>query len=524
MRAIGYVRVSHAEQVDRGTSLADQRSRIKAFVKARGWTLVDLVEDAGISGADQDRPGLARIRSAVNSGHATVVVATKIDRIQRSAAGLVNLVEWLLQHDAGLALVDEALDTTTDSGRLTASLLGVVAGFERDRIRERTVTGRRNAALEGRFVASTPPFGYRAVPAPDGRGKILEIEPSQAATIRAILTLVVYGRGDLQSVVDILNADGHRRADGSLWTRERLSNWIQRDVPLRNASGTWKFDGIELQIPAILTPTEYTAWKDFQTLRRRGGGRSRGPYLLAGMVTYPCGRNGMGRTAGTQAATYVCRDHLYPRGDPRRHKDCLNIRAETLEGYVKMRVRSLLSDLDTLSAVINLYGNRNSDDRVNALVAELATLDRQMAEAFSDLQAAGVRGSAVALAFEPMVTRQRALEMALTDERRRHVSAARVAAGANLAALDLSTTSLAGDKPTFWRELLLALDVRITVTGFAKCETCSGSGYKKDPDSGADMIPHVCPSCLRHKTVPHVVFAADDAVAYALALRLDATG
>ena len=255
MHAIGYIRVSHAEQVVRGTSLADQRSRIEAFVAARGWTLVGIVEDAGISGADQKRPGLARVKAAVEAGDASVVVATKIDRIQRSAAGLVNLVDWLLKHDAGLVLVDDALDTTTDSGRLTASLLGVVAGFERDRIKDRTVTGRRNAARDGRFVGSTPQFGYRIVDAPGGRGKALEIDPAQAATIRAILTLVVYGRKDFKTAVEELNAAGHRRADGSPWTRERLSDWIQRDAPLRNASGTWEFDGIGLPIPAILTPT-----------------------------------------------------------------------------------------------------------------------------------------------------------------------------------------------------------------------------------------------------------------------------
>ena len=84
-------------------------------------------------------------------------MATKIDRVSRSAIGLLDLIEQLRAHNCHLVLIDEGLDTSTSAGDLTSGLLGVIGGWERRRIAERTTAGRRAAAEhDGRFVGSPP--------------------------------------------------------------------------------------------------------------------------------------------------------------------------------------------------------------------------------------------------------------------------------------------------------------------------------------------------------------------------------
>jgi site-specific DNA recombinase len=96
----------------------------------------------------------------------------------------------------------EGIDTRTPAGRMMLQLLGVFAEFERERLRERSQDGHHRRALEGGFVGTTPPFGYRAVPDPAGAtGFVLAIDPTQAACIRAMYRLLVYDRVPLMRVI-----------------------------------------------------------------------------------------------------------------------------------------------------------------------------------------------------------------------------------------------------------------------------------------------------------------------------------
>ena len=59
MKAIGYIRVSTSEQATDGLSLGNQAEKIRAYCFAKGWELVDMIEDAGESAVSLNRPGMA---------------------------------------------------------------------------------------------------------------------------------------------------------------------------------------------------------------------------------------------------------------------------------------------------------------------------------------------------------------------------------------------------------------------------------------------------------------------------------
>jgi DNA invertase Pin-like site-specific DNA recombinase len=79
-----------------------------------------------------------------------VVVVVKLDRLSRSLADLLNIVERIGKAGAGFRSLGENLDTTSSAGRAMMQMVGVFAEFERSIIRERTKAGLAEARKAGR--------------------------------------------------------------------------------------------------------------------------------------------------------------------------------------------------------------------------------------------------------------------------------------------------------------------------------------------------------------------------------------
>lgn len=190
VRAAIYARVSTQSQVET-TSLSVQLGDCRATAQRMSLSVVEEFVDAGVSGAKSRRPELDRLVDLVRSNQVDVILVAKLDRLGRSLLHLLELLaEW---HELGVQIVSisEGFDTNTSVGKLQLSILGSVAEFERERARDRIVSGLYARAEEGGFVSSKPPFGYRTVPDPRGRGVVLDIDADQAATVRRAFELLV---------------------------------------------------------------------------------------------------------------------------------------------------------------------------------------------------------------------------------------------------------------------------------------------------------------------------------------------
>mgnify|MGYP002683206096 CR=1 FL=1 len=95
MRAVGYGRASTTEQVEEGHSLDAQEHAIVEFCRARGWTLVEIYVDPGLSGALEDRPALQRLLRDAAQGKFDVVVAVSYTHL-RAHETVLDLVCRLL--------------------------------------------------------------------------------------------------------------------------------------------------------------------------------------------------------------------------------------------------------------------------------------------------------------------------------------------------------------------------------------------------------------------------------------------
>ena len=133
---IGYARVSTADQ-----TLALQEDALHAAGCER------LYKDV-ISGSTTDRPGLTDALAQCRPGD--VLVVWKLDRLGRSLAHLITVVQQLHDVGVGLRSLQENLDTTSAGGKLIFHIFGALAEFERGLIRERTQAGLAAARARGR--------------------------------------------------------------------------------------------------------------------------------------------------------------------------------------------------------------------------------------------------------------------------------------------------------------------------------------------------------------------------------------
>lgn len=119
-----------------GAGLEAQRRAIAAACKRRGWRLLEVVEDAGLSAKDVKRPGIEEALRLLEIGDAKALVAAKLDRLSRSLGDLTALIASAQKQGWALVALDCALETTTPAGM--ATLLAGFAPFERRLISQRT--------------------------------------------------------------------------------------------------------------------------------------------------------------------------------------------------------------------------------------------------------------------------------------------------------------------------------------------------------------------------------------------------
>jgi len=154
MKRVGvYLRVSTDSQ-----TTENQRRELKAVAKRSGWTIVGIYEDAGISGAKgrEKRPGFDRLLKDATSRKLDMIAAWSVDRLGRSLQDLVGFLNELRSLGCDLYLHQQALDTSTPSGRAMFQMLGVFAEFERAMIVSRVKAGLARARAKGTKLGRRP--------------------------------------------------------------------------------------------------------------------------------------------------------------------------------------------------------------------------------------------------------------------------------------------------------------------------------------------------------------------------------
>lgn len=313
-KALVYVRVSTKGQ-EEGTSLESQEAACLAHAEKLGYTVGRITREV-YSGAElHDRLLLARDRHDLRDFDALICYA--IDRLSRDTNHLAVIVYECERANTELLFVTEVLDDTPQ-GRLIRNVTAFAAELEREKIRERSVRGKRTRALSGKLHNAGPElYGYRR----DKAVGVRVIYEPEARIVRDIFQMINEGMG-VRGVASSLNRQGipapgtsRNYSDGRSprWGKSGIRRIIKHEA-YKGEAVAWKWtrkkkrlverpaaerislpDGL---VPAIVSADEWeSAQKRLDTNtgeRTRNIGR---PYLLRGHI-----------------ACAVCGQRMYPEG------------------------------------------------------------------------------------------------------------------------------------------------------------------------------------------------------------------
>jgi putative DNA-invertase from lambdoid prophage Rac len=225
----GYIRVSTAEQArDDRASLFEQERRIRAVATLHGADNPPIWRDEDVSGSVplSDRPAGRRMLAHVARGD--VIVASKLDRMFRSARDALNQAEDLHKQGVDIVLMDVSTDPVMSSacGKLFFSMLASFAEFERMRIRERIAEGKTGKLARGGHAGGEAPYGWRI----EGAGRLARLveEPSEQAVIARAQELRASGMG-LNAIARALSEEGLLSRTGTPFVAMQVSRWLRRN-------------------------------------------------------------------------------------------------------------------------------------------------------------------------------------------------------------------------------------------------------------------------------------------------------
>jgi DNA invertase Pin-like site-specific DNA recombinase len=146
-RAAIYLRVSTVSQ-----TTENQLRELRKVAAQRGWQIVDIYEDRGVSGSKgrDARPSFDRLHKDAARGKFDFVLAWSIDRLGRSLHHVISFMAELGQLGIDLYLHQQAVDSSTPAGKAMLSMCGVFAEFERGIIAERVRAGLDRARAGGK--------------------------------------------------------------------------------------------------------------------------------------------------------------------------------------------------------------------------------------------------------------------------------------------------------------------------------------------------------------------------------------
>ncbi len=287
-----YVRVSTENQLD-NYSIEEQTERLKAYCKAKDYSIYRFYTDGGYSGGNMNRPALQECLNDIRRGCIEAVVVYKLDRLSRSQKDTLSLIEdAFLANHVDFISVCENFDTTTPFGRAMIGILSVFAQLEKDQITERFTMGRIGRGRAGYFHGGgNAPKGYRYQ---DGA---LHIVPSEAAQVQRIFSLFLSGMS-IHAIAKQMEEEFHN----TLWnSAAKVSGCLKNSI----YTGKVKFAGVEYpgRHKAIISEEIYAAanrlLQDADREHRKNSAQKtpfRAGYLLSGIVY--CKRCGARYSAG----------------------------------------------------------------------------------------------------------------------------------------------------------------------------------------------------------------------------------
>ena len=333
-----YLRVSTEDQAKEGFSLPEQRERLEALCKFKGYKIYDYYTDAGISAKTGNyRPEFDRLIEDAKNKKINTIIALKLDRLSRSIYDWENLLKTSEKYGFDLVCANDDINTTNANGKMVTRIMMSVSQNEIERTSERTKVGMAGAIKKGHIPAVCP-IGYKRV------DKKLVPDPLTKDIVIRIFNL--YFEGNSYSTI------------ANVFNKEKVldkTNW--RDVRILKILSNEIYKGDYVSGKTLNKPVYYEnvvepivskeLWENCQAQKKKNQKNYMRTQTYIFLQKLRCPKCGRILAGGATHKVKADKWYFYYRCE-----DCKNnIKEETIENSVK----KLLSDILEYDNVVNEF-------------------------------------------------------------------------------------------------------------------------------------------------------------------------
>lgn len=372
-RAVIYVRQSIARE--ESISLELQEAACREYARARGYTVVEVIADAGISGLKWERrPGVQRVMGMVTDRAADVVLVWRWSRLSRQRLHQAVALDTIERAGGRVESATEPFDTTTAGGEFGRDVLLAAAHFESRQKSEQWKEAHARRLTLGLPSRGGDRFGY-------DRDGDTYTPNDDAPLLERMYREYLSGVG-FTTIAARLNADGHRTRTGRAWGSDGVARVLDSGfaaglIAVGTRRHATHLPGIH---PAIVDDTTWSAYQAARSARAGTPPRIATPkYLLTGLIVCgdcrsPMWANRLGRHTGYG---YVC-----SRWQRTRDCRCVTVSRAKAEAAVKEWLTTVATDVDEaarLAEARSIATRRRDGDRERA-TRQLDTVRARLAK------------------------------------------------------------------------------------------------------------------------------------------------
>lgn len=231
MKIALYARVS-TEAQEKQKTIQSQLADLREYAKKNHLTVIDEYIDEGYSGELLDRPALDRLRDDAKKQIFEAILVHSPDRFSRKYIYLGLMQEELKKSGVSFIFLNRPDSKDTPEDNLLNGVQGIIAEYEKEKIRERTRRGRLHKARSGRIVTSQAPYGYRYIREDKPNNVIghYEVKQSEAKIVNLIFDLFVNKKLSMQAVARELTRRGISPQRGKNWQTSSLHRVIRNET------------------------------------------------------------------------------------------------------------------------------------------------------------------------------------------------------------------------------------------------------------------------------------------------------
>jgi len=375
-RAVIYARVSTEMQKEKHT-IDSQLSMLPDIIKQKGYreVLAPYIDD-GISGETiEERPSMIRLLDDAEKGLFDAVFVVDIDRLTRSKTS----IDWeiikssLIKGKVIVETLGQNYNFEDADQELISDILSRFSAYEKKKILNRMIRGKKEKAKQGKFFGGKSLYGY-GLKEETKEYKIIE---GEARIIRMIYEMYLEGES-IRNIPDRLSELGiptpldskgyKRKSNNKKWATSTISR-ILKNSAYAGKYVRWKFKNIDrnhltkrpedewisAKLPQIVSEQEFNRVQEALKSRRVLSTRnSKREYLLGGLIyCESCGCKMTGecsKSTNTETRYYICRNGRLKYLDdscPRR-----SIRATDIENVAWKEIKRLLNSPKLLKKAI----------------------------------------------------------------------------------------------------------------------------------------------------------------------------